>query len=143
MPTSTGTAELSSDLRLSVMRLARRLRQERADVSLSLTQLATLATLDRKGPLTPRELAEQERVQPPSMTRVLAALEQRGLVARTPHESDGRQHLVAITPAARDMLREDRRRRDAWMSRRLQDLTPEEREILRRAAPVLERLGTM
>ena len=140
MPTMTRTAELASTMRVSVMRLARRLRSERTDHDLGLTQLAALASLDRHGPLTPRELADHEKVQPPSMTRTLAALEERGLITRTPHESDGRQHLVSLTDTARAMLREDRRRRDAWLSQRLAELTPEEREILRAAAPLLERL---
>ena len=64
-------------MRVSVMRLSRRLRTERADHGLSLTQIATLATLDRHGSLTPRELADHEQVQPPSMTRILAGLEER------------------------------------------------------------------
>jgi DNA-binding MarR family transcriptional regulator len=137
------TAALSSDLRLSVMRLARRLRAQRADQSVPLSHLATLATLDRHGPMSPRELAEHERVQPPSMSRSLAALESRGLVERAPHATDGRQQVVSLTPAARDMLREERRRRDAWLAQRLAELSPPEREALRVAVPVLERLGQL
>ncbi len=136
----TKTAELASTLRVSVMRLSRRLRAERLQTDLSLNQLATLGTLDRHGPLTPRELAEHERVQPPSLTRVLAGLEERGLILRTPHETDGRQHLVSLTAEANALLREDRRRRDAWLARRLAELTQEERDVLYAAAPVIERL---
>ncbi|MDP9395138.1 MAG: MarR family transcriptional regulator [Actinomycetota bacterium] len=142
MPSMTRTAQLSSELRISVMRLARRLRAERADTSLSLNQLATLVTLDRHGALTPNELAGHEKVQPPSMTRILTALEERGLVARAPHPTDGRQRLVSLTDEARTMLREDRRRRDAWLACRLAELTPEERAVLHRAAPILERLAS-
>jgi len=141
MPTLTRTAELASTMRVSVMRLSRRLRAERPDTGLTLTQVATLATLERHGPLTPRELAAHEKVQPPSMTRVIASLDERGLVDRTPHQSDGRQHLVSLTSSAREMLREDRRRREAWLAQRLAELTPAEREVLRAAAPVLERLS--
>ena len=141
MPMMTRTAALASTMRVSVMRLSRRLRSERADHGLSLTQVATLATLDRHGPLTPRELADHEKVQPPSMTRILARLEERALITRTPHASDGRQHLVALTPAASDLLREDRRRRDAWLARRLSALLPDERATLRAAAPILEALA--
>ena len=141
MPTLTKTAELASTLRVSVMRLGRRLRAERVVTDLSLTQMAALGTLDRHGPLTPRELAEHERVQPPSMTRVLAGLEERGLILRTPHETDGRQHLVSLTAEANALLKEDRRRRDAWLARQLAELTQEERDVLRAAAPVLERLA--
>jgi len=140
VPTLTKTAELASTLRVSVMRLGRRLRAERVVTDLSLTQMAALGTLDRHGPLTPRELAEHEKVQPPSMTRVLAGLEERGLILRTPHETDGRQHLVSLTAEANALLKEDRRRRDAWLARRLAELTQEERDVLRAAAPVIERL---
>jgi DNA-binding MarR family transcriptional regulator len=136
----TRNAELASAMRVSVMRLSRRLRSERSDHGLSLTQIATLATLDRHGPLTPRELADHERVQPPSMTRILAGLEERHLITRTPHASDGRQHLCALTPAAVELLREDRRRRDAWLALRLAELTPGERDVLRAAAPLLDRI---
>jgi DNA-binding MarR family transcriptional regulator len=136
----TKTAELASTLRVSVMRLSRRLRSERLQTDLSLNQLAALGTLDRHGPLTPRELADHEKVQPPSMTRVLAGLEERGLILRTPHESDGRQHLVSLTQDARTLLKEDRRTREAWLARRLAELTQEERDVLRAAAPVIERL---
>ena len=141
MATTTRTAELASILRVSVSRLSRRLRAERTDVGLSLTALATLGTLDRDGPLTPRELAQREKVRPPSMTRVLAHLEELGLIDRTPHESDGRQHLVSLNRTAHDLLREDRRRREAWLAQRLAELTADERDLLRAAAPLLERLS--
>ena len=136
----TKTAELASTLRVSVMRLGRRLRAERVVTDLSLTSMAALGTLDRHGPLTPRELADHEKVQPPSMTRVLAGLEERDLILRTPHETDGRQHLVSLTTEARALLREDRRRRDAWLAQRLAELTQGERDVLRAAAPIIERL---
>ena len=142
MPTMVRTAELASTMRMSVMRLSRRLRSERADHGLSLTQVATLASLERKGPLTPRELASLEKVQPPSMSRILASLEERGLITRTPHASDGRQHLVSLTKPARELLHEDRRRRDAWLAQRLVTLTPEERRLLRDAALLIDRITT-
>jgi DNA-binding MarR family transcriptional regulator len=141
MPTRRDTA-LSSGLRLAVMRLARRMRAERADTSLTLSQLATLATLERHGPMTPREVAAAERVRPPSMTRLLASLEAEGLVLRTDHPTDGRQVLVTASPAGVALLREDRRRRDAWLSQRLRELEPEEREVLRRATGLLDRLAS-
>jgi len=134
-------AALSSALRMSVMRLARRLRAQRSEIPLTLTQLATLSTLDRHGALSPGELAAHEKVQPPSMTRVVAALEQEGLVERRPHLTDRRQVVVSLTEGGRSLLREDRRRRDAWLSRRLHELSAEERALLRAAAPVLERLA--
>lgn len=139
---SRGDLEVSSALRVSVMRLARRLRNERASDLLSLSQVSVLATLDRHGPLTPGELAGHERVSAPSMTRTLGGLQQMGLVGRTAHPSDGRQQLVAITATAHEVLRADRRRRDAWLARRLGELTPDERDVLRAAAPVIEKLAT-
>jgi DNA-binding MarR family transcriptional regulator len=141
MPTPTMTAELSSTLRVAVMRLARRLRAERTDTSLSLSQIAALGTVARLGPMTPGELADVEKVQPPSMTRTVAALEARGLVLRMPHPGDRRQVLLTVTQEADQMLRADRRRRDAWLSKRLSELTLEERDKLRAAAEVLERLA--
>jgi DNA-binding MarR family transcriptional regulator len=137
----TKTAELASTLRLGVMRLARRLRAERGEHDLSLNQLAALGTLERHGSLTPRELAHHEKVQPPSMTRVLAVLEERGLVLRVPHPTDGRQQLVSRTAQASGLLREDRRRRDAWLAQRLAALSCEERATLRTAATILDRLA--
>lgn len=136
-------AGLSSTLRLSVMRLARRLRAEREDDSLTLNQLATLGTLNRHGPITLGELAAHERVQPPSMTRTVSALEERGLAVREPHAVDRRLVVVRITGEGAALIAADRRRRDAWMARRLRELTPAEHEALRRAAPVLEKLAEL
>ncbi len=138
MPTDTA---LASELRSTVMRLARRLRAERADTTWSLGQLAALGTLDRHGPLTPSELAAHERVQPPSMTRILGTLEQAGLVTRTDHPTDGRQVLVAVSPEGKAMLRADRQRRDAWLAQRMRDLSTEDLAALHRAAEVLDRLA--
>jgi DNA-binding MarR family transcriptional regulator len=142
-PSSSSTSDtaLASALRLAVMRLARRMRSERADTSLTLTQLATLATLERRGPLTPRELAAAERVQPPSMTRIAASLEAAGLVTRTDHPTDGRQVLLALAPAGAALLREDRRRREAWLAQQLRGLDAQDRDVLRRATAVLDRLA--
>ena len=137
MPTTTA---LASELRTTVMRLARRLRQQRTDESLSLSQIAVLGTLTRVGPITPGELAAQERVQPPSMTRLLAGLEQAGLVTKRGHPQDGRQVLVEISPAGRVIIEADRERRDAWLAQRLRDLPREELELLHRAAVVLARI---
>ncbi len=133
---------LASSLRLSVMRLARRMRTERADTSLSLSQLAALATLDRHGSLSPGELAAHERVQPPSMTRLVASLEAAGLVTRSPHPTDGRQVLLAVAPAGSALLAEDRRRRDVWLSAQLRNLDADDRAALSRAVAVLDRLAS-
>jgi DNA-binding MarR family transcriptional regulator len=134
-------AGLASTLRISVMRLARRLRAERADETLTLSQLTTLGTLDRHGPMTLGELATHERVQPPSMTRIISSLEERGLIGREPHSTDRRLVIVRLTDEAVALLTADRRRRDAWLARRLRDLSRDEHEALRRAVPVLEKLA--
>lgn len=117
------------------------MRAERADTDLSLGQLAALRTLEIHGALTPSELAAHEKVQPPSMTRIVARLEENGYVTRAPHPDDGRQVLVAATAAGRTLLAEDRRRKDAWLSQRMQALTVEERAVLAAALPVLEKLS--
>jgi DNA-binding MarR family transcriptional regulator len=139
-------AGLATALRISVSRLARRLRVERSEpgpdgVTLSGTQLAALAALERHGEMTPGELAEREKVQPPSMTRVIAALSDWGLVTRAPHATDRRQVVLTVTPAGRDLVTRTRRRREAWLAKRLAELTPQERAALRAAAPVLEKLS--
>lgn len=133
-------AALASSLRLSVMRLARRLRQERRDDDLSLNQLAVLGTLLRNGPTTVGELAISERIKPPSMTRTVVGLEAAGLVERRPHVTDGRQIVVHLTSAARRVILDDRRRRNAWLAVRLAKLEPVERDALRNAARLLEEL---
>ncbi|XVQ11835.1 MarR family transcriptional regulator [Spirillospora sp. CA-255316] len=137
---------LAEDLRISIARLSRRLRTLRAPGAegggpLSLTQFAALAAIERHGSMTPRELADHEKVQPPSMTRVIAFLEERDLVVRSPHPTDGRQVVLSATQPGRTLLREERRRKEAWLSRRLEELTAEEREILRRAAPILDKIS--
>ncbi|TDC09480.1 MarR family transcriptional regulator [Nonomuraea longispora] len=134
-------AGLASALRVSMARLTRRLRRQAAAHSLTPTQFATLAAVERHSGITPGELAELEKVQPPSMTRVIAKLEERGLVARTPHPIDRRQVTVTVTEAAEKLLKEERRRKEAWLTQRLKDLSSEERAILRQAAPILEKLS--
>ncbi len=132
---------VASDARLAVMRLARRLRQQRGDHGLSFGSLSVLATLDRLGPLTAGELASHEGVRPPSMTRTLGCLADAGYVTRTPDPDDRRSSIVSITDPAHDLLHEDRRRRDEWLSDRIAALAPERREALVRALPILEELA--
>jgi DNA-binding MarR family transcriptional regulator len=138
-------AGLASALRISVSRLARRLRAERMakglEPGLSDTQLAALAALEKHGAMTPGELADHEKVQPPSMTRVIAALEERGLVMRAPHATDKRQVVLTATDQGRDVVHQSRRLREAWLAKRLRELTPQERALLRQAAPILEKLS--
>ena len=138
---SSRPGPLAVDLRVALMRTVRRLRAEKSDEELSDGQYAVLAYLDRTGPATPRSLAEYERVQPPSMTRILAGLTEAGLVVREGHPADGRQVLVRLTPEGRATVRETRRRRDAWLARRLADLEPAERQVLSDAARILRRIA--
>ena len=136
-------AGLASQLRVSVMRLARRLRNERdPENSLGLGALSVLGVLLRHGEQTVGQLAAHERVQPPSMTRTVGCLVDAGYAVRRPSETDGRSTLVDISDKGREMLLADRRRREAWLARQLKDLTPEERDLLRQVAPLIERLAT-
>jgi DNA-binding MarR family transcriptional regulator len=147
MPEAVQTdAALATAMRISISRLARRLRVERlglggTETVLSDIQLAALAALARHDSMTPGELAEHEKVQPPSMTRVIAVLEERGLVRREPHATDRRQVILTVTSEGRDVVQRVRRRREAWLAQRLQELTPDERRILLAAAPILEKIS--
>jgi DNA-binding MarR family transcriptional regulator len=139
-------AGLATAMRISISRLARRLRVERlglggTETVLSDIQLAALAALERHDSMTPGELAEHEKVQPPSMTRVIAVLEERGLVRRAAHPTDRRQVVLTVTPEGRDLVQRVRRRREAWLAQRLQELSAQEREVLRAAAPILEKIS--
>jgi DNA-binding MarR family transcriptional regulator len=141
-PAARTDAGLASELRLSVMRLRRRLSGERhPDNALSMGAMAVLGSLYRNGDVTVGALATHERIRPPSMTRIVNGLEDGGYVSRRAHETDGRQVVVVLTEQGRTTLQADRVRRDAWLARRLRDLTADERETLRRAAPLLERLA--
>jgi DNA-binding MarR family transcriptional regulator len=139
-------AALATAMRISISRLARRLRVERlglggTETVLSDIQLAALAALERHESMTPGELADHEKVQPPSMTRVIAVLEERGLVKREPHATDRRQVILTVTDEGRDLVQRVRRRREAWLAQRLQELSPSERQTLRAAAPILEKIS--
>jgi DNA-binding MarR family transcriptional regulator len=136
-------AGLASQLRVSVMRLARRLRNERnPDNPLGVGSISVLGLLLRHGESTVGQLAAHERVQPPSMTRTVSWLVEEGYAVRRPSETDGRSTLVEISDKGRDILLADRRRRDAWLARQLKDLSPEERELLRGIVPLIEKLAT-
>lgn len=139
MRTKSSAPPLAAHLRVAVARTARRLRQE-AGGGLSPTMQAALATIDRHGPLTPSELAARERVQRPTVTRLIAKLEEDGLVARTADPVDRRSFLIALTPEGSALLAELRTRKDAFLAERLRRLPAEDRAALRRAAELLEGL---
>jgi DNA-binding MarR family transcriptional regulator len=124
------------------MRFSRRLRRERPDYpDLSMSHLSALASLEKAGALSPRDLAAAEHVRPPSMTRIVARLEERGLVDRTRHATDGRQVVLALTPAGRELVTESRRLREEWLAGRLAALTAAERATLHDAVAILDRLA--
>ncbi|WP_234660622.1 MarR family winged helix-turn-helix transcriptional regulator [Agromyces marinus] len=133
-------AEQSTELRMAVMRLARRIRQERAETELSATQYAALAWTAIDGPLTPGRLAELERVTPPSMNRTVNCLVDSGLLVRESSPDDGRKVLLHATDTGHEIVRETRRRRDAWLAKRFTALTPAERDTLAEATEILRRL---
>ena len=135
------TAELASTLRHVLLRLTRRLRAQRADISVTVTQLMALSTLAKHGPMSAGELAAYERVQPPSMTKILAVLEEHGLAHREQHPSDRRQIVVQATDAGKTLLAQERLLREAWLSQRLATLTADERRLLGRASALLQRLA--
>jgi DNA-binding MarR family transcriptional regulator len=138
MPTSPA---LAGDLRTAVMQAARRIRSERGEVGLSDPQYTVLVWLTKKGSLTPGQLAELERIQPPSMTRTINGLVDLGLVAKDEHPTDGRQVVVSLTEAGTAEIRETRRRRDAWLARTLSTMTPDERATLAAATELLRRIA--
>ncbi|WP_432503114.1 MarR family winged helix-turn-helix transcriptional regulator [Kineococcus arenarius] len=128
---------LAADLRVAVLRTARRLRSQKSVEDLTDGQLSVLADLHVHGPRTPGELAEAEHVRPPSMTRTVAALAAAGYVERTGHPDDGRQVLVFPTAAGRAAVEETRARRSAWLRERLTRLDDDERATLESAARLL------
>ncbi|HWD02334.1 MAG TPA: MarR family transcriptional regulator [Amycolatopsis sp.] len=132
---------LASRLRLAVVRLNRRLRAQRVGEDVTLTQTAALSTLHKCGPLTPGQLAAKEGVQPPSMTRVIAALEEMGLVERSPHPTDGRQAIVALSDDGLAYVKKAISVREAWLDRQLAELGEEELEVLSRAAEIIDRMA--
>jgi DNA-binding MarR family transcriptional regulator len=139
--TRSTIAELAAVLRPSLLRLTRLIRNQRVDMSVTLTQISAMATLAKRGSMSAGELASCEKVQPPSMTKVLANLEERGLVRREAHPGDKRQAIISVTDAGLELLQSETRSRDAWLSKRLAELTPDERALLRAAVPVLDKLA--
>jgi DNA-binding MarR family transcriptional regulator len=138
----TSLTDAAARLRLAIVRTARRLRQEAATEATGLTPTSTaaLATIERHGPLTPSELATIERVKRPTVTRTLGCLDREGLIERTPDPVDGRSALVSVNAAGRERLRRLRRRKNAFIARRMRELPDADVETLERAARILERM---
>lgn len=133
--------QLAALLRESIARVNRRLRQTRPVGDLTIAQISVLQSLEGAGAMTPRELAEAERVAPPTMTRIVARLEERELIQRTPHPTDGRQVFLAPSARGRELLTAYSRARDEWLATRLAGLNAEERETVQRAAEILRRIA--
>lgn len=138
---SATEAQLAHVLRDAILRFNRRVRQARPVGDLTFSQLSALTSLQLAGALTPRELADVERVQPPTMTKIVGKLEERGLVARTPHPTDRRQVILAATEQGRAVYAQFERVRDEWLALRLAALTPDEQQTLRRAAEILQQIA--
>ena len=141
MPTAQDQSvrALSEDLRLACMRISRRVRFE-SDHEVAPHQFSVLARLEA-GPLTPRALAEIEKVSAPSMTRTLTCLVDDGLLDRSDHPDDGRQVLISLTDSGRETLRRTRARRDAWMVSRVAELSETDRATLTAATQILDRIA--
>ena len=138
-PAASDVSELTTQLRLSVTRLARKLRRE-GDPGVTPTLLAALSTIERHGPMTAGGLADHEQVERPTVTRLLASLGSRGLIERTTDPLDGRVTRLQISPEGRKLLQHTRRRKDEYLANRIRQLSSEEQASLRRAAEILERL---
>ncbi len=142
VPAPDDERTLAARLRLAVVRLNRRLRAQRSeDRAATLTQLSALSTLDKNGPMSPGELAGRERVQPPSMTRVISALEESGFVSRRPHPTDGRQTVIAVTSTGKAYVAAEVSARERWLDQRLAALSEDERRVLCRAAEIIDRMA--
>jgi DNA-binding MarR family transcriptional regulator len=140
--TERGAAdELAKMLREAIQRLNRRVRQTRAVGDLTSSQLSALTSLQLAGALTPRELADVERVQPPTMTKIVGKLEERGLVVRTPHPTDGRQVILAATEQGRAMYAQFEKVRNEWLAAQLAALSAEDQDVLVRAARILQEVA--
>jgi DNA-binding MarR family transcriptional regulator len=137
----TDTAELAGELRLAVHRLTRRLRQENPPDDLTLSQISALAVVFREGSLTAGDLAAAEQVRPPSMTRMIAALEASGMVERTTNPADARQVMVSITGRGRSTMETYIQLREQWLTEQLADLSDGELVTLQRACDLLVRLA--
>ena len=135
------TSDPTGDLRIAIGQAARRIRAERGGAGLADPQYTVLLWLNKRGPLTPGQLAEVERIQPPSMTRTVNCLVELGLVAKDPHPTDGRQVVVSLTDSGKAEVEETRRRRNTWLAGQLEAMSPDERRLLTDATELLRRIA--
>lgn len=133
---------LGGQLRVALTRISRRLRVQRGEAELPEGQFVVLTTLLQHGSMTPGALADHENIRPPSMTRTVAALAELGLVRKVGDASDRRLVVVELTDAGRNEVKETRRRREAWLTKKLGQLTLEERQTLAAASELLTRIAS-
>jgi DNA-binding MarR family transcriptional regulator len=138
---ATDASDLAARVGVSVIRLTRRLRAQRADNGVTLTYLSAMATLYSCGPMTPGKLAAAERVRPASVTRILAALQEGGLIRRLEHATDRRQSIIVLTDAAIGHLHAEAAVTERWLHERLADLSEPDRETLTQAVDIIDRMA--
>lgn len=134
-------APLAAELRFALNRLNRRLRHQQLGDDLTVSQLSALAVLRREGPLSAGDLASREHVRPPSMTRIIAALQRLGMIERRENPDDGRQVMIGVTPSGRARADAEGAAREQWLAQKLSAMTPQDRDLLRRAAALLNQLA--
>lgn len=135
------SSDTNQQLRFAIQRLSRRIRANAADDEVPEGQRSVLFTLANDGPQSLRSLSEHERVTPPSMNRTVNALVSSGLVTRVTAEDDARKIAIDLSDAGRSFVEETRRRRDAWFTKQLAALTPDQRRVLELATPILKELA--
>jgi DNA-binding MarR family transcriptional regulator len=133
-------ATLSTDLRIAVNRLSRTLRNQKADTSVTDAQFSALAQLHRRGPMSLAELSEAEGVTPPSMTKTVAVLLDRGFVVKADDDLDRRKVLLTPSATGSAFVLDTRRKRDGWLAPRLAKLSPAERRTLAEATEIMRGL---
>jgi DNA-binding MarR family transcriptional regulator len=134
---ATGERNDDQEIRLTIQRLARRIRSMQSDETVTEAQRSVLFSLSNNGVQTLSSLSEHERVTPPSMNRTINALVEAGLVTRVGAEDDGRKVSIDLSPAGRAFIADTRRKRDAWFTKQLAALTPEQRSIVDKSATIL------
>jgi DNA-binding MarR family transcriptional regulator len=129
------------EIRLTIQRLARRIRSMQSDETVTEGQRSVLFALGNEGPQTLGSLSEHERVTPPSMNRTINALVAAGLVTRVGAQDDGRKVTIDLSDTGRAFIKDTRRKRDAWFTKQLANLTEEQRSIIDQSAAILRKIA--
>ena len=129
------------EIRLTIQRLARRIRSMQSDESVTEGQRSVLFALANNGQQTLGSLSEHERVTPPSMNRTINALVEAGLVTRVGAADDGRKVTIDLSDAGRVFIEQTRLKRDTWFTQQLAGLTPQQREIIDQSAEILREIA--